>query len=420
MPCTLKHLFIACNLFLCIFVLLIYLQPTQDSAFSSNVPNTVIGPFISLEDNKTFIISPYYDPRQSNLIRIIAITHITVEDLYCLFYCKQNGHLQVKAKIDVLRETFGFPFVTVNLLCESPPECEYVYMSVHTNRSKNLNQVPVFQIQKDHVGSFSDNFSVCISSFYGKYNNVLQVIQAIEMYKLLGASKVTIYNNSCHDKVDKVLRHYIQEGVVDVIQWPIDRFLRTSTKWKYVEGLNSDIGYYGQVAALNDCLYRNMYKSEFVLLNDIDEIILPVKYWDWTSLMKSLQKQYPNTSVFRFENHVFPSSVKEPGFNPWNQIPGINILQHFYREPGDYMSMKPRKMIVNPLKITQTTIHYVLKGEGYSADVSGRDAILFHCKNKRNQSIPEKDLIKDEIILRYNMSLVPKVDMVVQKLFPQD
>ncbi|XP_044155227.1 beta-1,4-galactosyltransferase galt-1-like [Bufo gargarizans] len=413
-----KYLFIASNLFGFIYIFQLYQLQSPDSK-TSYVTNVVTGSFIALEDNKTFIISPYYDPRGDSLIRILAIVHKTVKNLYCLFHCKQNGYVNVKAKIDIVKDHFGFPYETAHLLCGNPSECDYVYMSVHTNSSKDVRQIPTFRIQKDPIREFSANFSVCISAFYGQYNNVLQTIQAIEMYKLLGASKIIIYNNSCHDNVDKVLRHYIQEGDVDVIPWPIDTYLRTSRKWKYVEGLDSDIGYYGQIASLNDCIYRNMYKSNFILLNDIDEIILPVKYWDWSSLMESLQKKHPEASVFRFENHAFPSSVEATGSNRWNHVPGINILQYPYREPSDRYSIKPRKMIINPRKVIQTSVHHILKAEGYSTDVSSQDAILFHCKHKRNKKIPDKDLIKDDIVLKYSTYLEPNVDKVVQKLFPQ-
>ncbi|XP_073398842.1 uncharacterized protein [Dendrobates tinctorius] len=418
MSCSLKQKFIACNLLVLIFILLFYLQQSQDSKMRY-VPNIAIGPLTPLQDNKTFIIAPYYDPRESNLIRILAILHHTVKNIFCVFYCKQFGYVHVMAEIDIVRDGFGFPFETVNLLCKIPPDCDYNYISVYTNRTKDISQIPMFPISKDPIGPFSANFTVCISAIYGKFDNVLQVIQTIEMYKLLGASRVTIYNTSCGDNVDKVLRHYIQEGVVEVILWPIDKYLKTSTKWKYVEGLDSEIGYYGQIASLNDCMYRNMFTSEYVFLNDIDEIIIPVKYWDWPTLMRNLQKRYPYTSVFRFENHVFPSTVRASEFNLWNHIPGDNILQHSYREPSDNMSIKPQKMIINPRKVIQTLIHSVAKTRGNSTNVSRQLAILFHCKKKRNKAILEKDWIKDDIILRYNRSLVPKVDEVVQKLFPQ-
>ncbi|CAJ0949468.1 unnamed protein product [Ranitomeya imitator] len=419
MSCSLKQKFIACNLLVLFFILLFYLLQPQDAKISY-ISNIAIGPLIPLQDDKTLIIAPYYDPRESSLIRILAIVHHTVNNFFCLFYCKQFGYVHVTAEIDIVQDGFGFPYETANLLCKIPPDCDFNYISVYTNRTKSLSKIPVFEISKDPVGPFSANFTVCISAFYGKYDNALQMIQAIEMYKLLGASRVTIYNTSCGDNVDKVLRHYIQEGVVDVIPWPIDTYLKTSKKWKYVEGLDSEIGYYGQIASLNDCMYRNMFKSEYVLLNDIDEIIIPVKYWDWSTLMRNLQKRYPYVNVFIFENQIFLSSEQSSGLNLWNHIPGDNILQHLYREPINNMTRTAPKMIMNPRKVIHTSIHSVIKAKGYSAFFLRRDATVFHCKSTRNKNILEKDWIKDDFILRYKRSLVPKVNDVVQKLFSKD
>ncbi|XP_077105438.1 uncharacterized protein LOC143764002 [Ranitomeya variabilis] len=419
MSCSLKQKFIACNLLVLFFILLFYLLQPQDAKISY-ISNIAIGPLIPLEDNKTLIIAPYYDPRESSLIRILAIVHHTVNNFFCLYYCKQFGYVHVTAEIDIVRDSFGFPYETANLLCKIPPDCDFNYISVYTNRTKDLSKIPVFEISKDPIGPFSANFTVCISAFYGKYDNALQMIQAIEMYKLLGASRVTIYNTSCGDNVDKVLRHYIQEGVLEVVPWPIDKYLKTSKKWKYVKGLDSEIGYYGQIASLNDCMYRNMFKSEYVLLNDIDEIIIPLKYWDWPTLMRNLQKRYPYVNVFIFENQIFLSSEQSSGLNLWNHIPGDNILQHLYREPINNMTRTAPKMIMNPRKVIHTSIHSVIKAKGYSAFFLRRDATVFHCKNTRNKNILEKDWIKDDFILRYNRSLVPKVNDVVQKLFSKD
>ncbi|XP_073398762.1 uncharacterized protein [Dendrobates tinctorius] len=418
MSCSLKQMFIACNVLVLFFILLLYLLQPKDSK-TSYLHNIAIGPLIPLQDNKTFIIAPYYDPRESSLIRILAIVHHTVNNFFCLFYCKQFAYVHAMAEIDIVQDNLGFPYETANLLCANPPECNYTYMSVYTNHSKDLGQLPVFRISKDPMGPFSANFTVCISALFGKFDNALQVIQAIEMYKLLGASRVTIYNMSCGDNVDKVLRYYTQEGVVEVIPWPINKYLKTSPKWKYVKGLDSEIGYYGQIASLNDCMYRNMFKSEYVLQNDIDEIIIPVKYWDWPTLMRNLRKQYPYTSVFHFYNQIFLSSKQASGFNLWNQIPGDNILERLYREPINNMTTTSPKIIINPRKVNHTSIHSVIQATGDLTYVSRRHAILFHCKEKRNKAILEKDWIKDGIILRYKSSLVPKVNTVVQKLFLQ-
>ncbi|XP_018430194.1 PREDICTED: uncharacterized protein LOC108802838 [Nanorana parkeri] len=206
---------------------------------------------------------------------------------------------------------------------------------------------------------------------------------------------------------------------LEVVSWPIDRHLQTSKEWQYSKGLSSEISYFGQTATLNDCLYRNMYTSKFVLLNDIDEIILPVKDWDWSSLMESLQNEHPDTSVFCIENHGFPTSINVSGFDLWPHLPGVNILHHSFREPINRKLFNGRKMIVNPIDVFQTSIHSALKHRGEWKNVEQDMAITFHCTQKRSRDIPTEKLIPDNILRRHNVSLVPNVNKVIQRLFPQ-
>lgn len=383
------------------------------------------GPFliardtITFLDNRTFIISPYFEPRVGRSVRVLAILHESVDELYCHFHCFPNQTVSIRASIDLHEDRFEFPYGTADLLCKEPPGCDYTYMTFRSSDSTNTGENILFRVRNHPPPQISSNFTVCISTLYGNYSNVLQMVQHIEMYKIMGASKVTIYNTSISQNVDMVLRHYIDEGILEVVPWPIDRHLRTQNQWHHSNAPNAQVGYFGQTAALNDCLYRNMYTSRFVLLNDIDEIILPVKDPDWSSLMENLQKKFPGTSVFRFENHFFPYSVKISGFDLWSHVPGVNILHHPIREPLDVNLYNGRKMIVNPREVFQTSVHSALKHEGNCDDVPGDVAITFHCTSKHRQDLSEKDLIPDDIVRRHNMSLVPNVDKVIQRLFPQ-
>ncbi|XP_068122212.1 uncharacterized protein [Hyperolius riggenbachi] len=372
---------------------------------------------ITALNSQVFIISPYYDPRPGPSVRVIAIIHESVKEIYCLFHCLFNETVSVRASIDLHSDRFGFPYGTADLMCKEPSECSYKCMSFQTPNSTVTMEKILFEVKNHPFPSVSSNFTVCISSIFGGYNNVLQMVQSIEMYKILGASRVTIYNTSCSQNIDKVLHHYIEEGTLEVLPWPIDQHLKTSKEWRYSEGLTSQVGYYGQTAALNDCLYRNMYKSKFVLLHDIDEIILPVQDEDWFSLMEHLQRLHPDTSVFCFENHVFTTSASASGFDLWPDIPGVNILHHPFREPINWNEFINRKMIVNPRQIFQTSIHLALKHTGTTKNIPQNIGISFHCRSQWRKDISSDQFIRDDIVRMYNVSLVPKVNGVIQKLF---
>ncbi|XP_073468304.1 beta-1,4-galactosyltransferase galt-1-like [Aquarana catesbeiana] len=411
-----RYMFCTLSVFVCLAVIYYsYHIKFKHRKMRSHGPPIATDTITAL-DNRTFIIAPYYEPRLGQSVRVITIIHVSVKELYCIFHCSSNQNVFVRAEINLHGSRFGFPYGTADLLCAEPSGCNYTYMSFSSTVSINTSQSLLFEVRNRPPQPISSNFTICISTLYGNYNNVLQMIQSIEMYKILGASRVTIYNTNCSQDVNKVLRHYIDEGTLEVVPWPIDRHLQTSIAWHYSKGLKAEIGYFGQTASLNDCLYRNMYKSKFVLLNDIDEIILPIKDWDWSSLMENLQNKHPNTSVFRIENHIFPIPVNISGFDMWSHVPGVNILTYHLRLPNKGKNFNNPKMIVNPRDVTQTSIHSATTRK-QKTNIGLDTAILFHCKMRDKYTV--KDLVPDDRLMRYNLSLVPNVDKVIQGLFPQ-
>lgn len=111
--------------------------------------------------------------------------------------------------------------------------------------------------------------------------------------RLLGVNRVVVYNTSCGPELDQLLHSYSQEDFVEIVPWPIDEHLTPSYGWLHSES-GGDVHYFGQQTSLNDCIYRSMERSRYVLLNDIDEIIMPYQRSGLVPLMDILQKQHPD------------------------------------------------------------------------------------------------------------------------------
>ncbi|XP_019396614.1 PREDICTED: uncharacterized protein LOC109314093 [Crocodylus porosus] len=416
--------FLLCILLMTIFKNWMYLdrfltkiEIKKGSCYEWEATNSTI---TALEDNRTFIVAPYFDNRESKITRVIAIVHHEeVTALYCWFCCQPDGEIHVsRADTDVHSDRFDFPYGAADLLCAEPPTCEPSYVSIHSFPNGNIEQLPRFEIKNRKAESFSADFTVCISTMFGNYNNVLQFIQSVEMYKILGAQRVMIYKNSCSPLMESVLAFYIAEGTVEVVPWPITSHLKVSPHWRFPKD-GTHIGYYGQITALNDCVYRNMYRSRFVLLNDIDEIILPAKHPDWKTMMRSLQEQNPDTGVFLFENHIFPNTVftatstGKINTSSWGAVPGVNILQHIHREPDRKDVINPRKMIVDPRKVIQTSVHSVLRAYAGSVNVPLDIALVYHCRVPLQGKLRREPLIRDTTLWKYNSSLILNVNNVL-------
>ncbi|XP_031703896.1 uncharacterized protein LOC116383867 [Anarrhichthys ocellatus] len=379
-----------------------------------------------LNRTKHLLVSAYMDQRVDGFdVRIIGIfKRDSIQPLYCVFCCA--GQLSNANPGTILQhsDNFGFPYVTTDVMCQIPQNCNATHVSLLTQpgRERVFNQTWLPIGNQKTKGKEEEkllfNFTVCISNLFGDYNNVLQFAQTLEMYRLLGVNRVVIYNTSCGPDLDRLLQSYSQEGFVEMVPWPIDQHLNPSRGWLFSQS-GGDVHYFGQLTTLNECIYRSMDRSRYVLLNDIDEIIMPYKHNNLMSLMEMLQQQHPNTGVYLIENHIFPKKHFEPSgrfhLSRWNGVPGVNILEHIYREDPDRESYHPHKMIVKPRLVEQTSVHEVIKNSGQRFKVPMDVCRIIHVRVALRQSLTLEQLNEDKRLWDFQEQLIPSVDKALRR-----
>nr|XP_054597700.1 uncharacterized protein LOC107392050 isoform X3 [Nothobranchius furzeri] len=290
----------------CVFIIF-HLRSPRSNGFipKRRGPRYVCKPLITeqtitpLKNTKHLLVSAFMDQRVKGFdVRIIGMfLRDSIQPLYCLFCC--SGHLNGTKPAMVLPHTdhFGFPFGATDVMCQLPKNCDVSHVTLLTRPStrdvSDLSWIPVKNKKTRGKDELTENFTVCISTLFGKYNNVLQFAQSLEMYRLLGVNRVVIYNNSCGPDLEHLLQSYVQEGFVEMVPWPIDKHMNPSHGWQRSQS-EGDIHYFGQLTTLNECIYRSMDRSRYVLLNDIDEIIMPYMHNNLMSLMDRLQPLHPD------------------------------------------------------------------------------------------------------------------------------
>ncbi|XP_028851756.1 uncharacterized protein LOC114799352 isoform X2 [Denticeps clupeoides] len=377
-------------------------------------------PITRINNTKHLMVSAFRDHRLNREVRIIAIIYRNEgQNLHCIFCNSEQRCMSSLAHVSTHSDHFGFPYVTSDVLCKIPFDGA-THVTISTSTSVvGLNNARFLSIHNPQkLTSFRYNFTVCISNLFGDYDNVLQFAQTLEVYKILGVDKVIIYNTSCGPDLEKLLQHYKEEGTLETVPWPIDKFLTPSSGWNFAEH-HGDLHYYGQLATLNDCIYRNMYRSKYLLLNDIDEIITPYKHANLQLLMDDLQQFYPMAGVFLIENHIFPKTQFEDSgkfqLPQWKNVKGINILEHIYREPDRKDVYNPTKMIVNPRKVEQTSVHTTLKQFGDVVLVPFDVCHIVHVRVPLQWKLTKDELIIDKKLWDYEKELVPNVDRALKE-----
>lgn len=253
---------------------------------------------------KFFVYSAYYDDRlitsttnkkynskydkinnninnyNQGLIRIIGATKTRTPDrVWCrLWYTQTNNSttnnitksITVPAKIKAIRENWNLKYSACFIICQLPkvidnsnntiPESVSVVSKLKIQPTNRLK----IQNRPDERPATRQTLGICVKPLHYNYNRVLQLVEFIELHKILGTTHVTLYNDTVGEEASCVLKYYEKKELVSILPWhKLDMISQREIR---TEGL---------FAALNDCLYRSMYKYDFVALLDLDEFIIP-------------------------------------------------------------------------------------------------------------------------------------------------
>lgn len=373
-----------------------------------------------INGSKHFMVSAFIDHRLDGVIRVISIINRnSLQPLYCVYCSTEHDCRTVQTDVQIHTDHFSFPYGASDVICKGKHMQNATHVLITADNKDSLDPKMEYLPIRNKVAreTFKFNFTICISNLFGDYNNVLQFAQTMEMYKLLGVQHVVIYKTKCGPDLEKLLKHYETEGILELVSWPIDKFLNPSSGWN-IKRHKGDVHYYGQLVTLNECIYRHMYQSRYVLLNDIDEIIMPYKHTNLPSLMEDLQSAHPNVGVFLIENHIFPKTQFEDSGKfkraEWNNIPGVNIMEHIYREPDRKNIYNSTKMIVNPRKVQQTSVHSTLKEMGGCYHVPFNVCRIVHVRVPLQGHLTKDQLFVDKRVWDFEQELIPNVDQTLK------
>lgn len=315
------------------------------------------------------------------------------------------------------------------------------FVSIYQSKCSNLtNQL---EIDSNYFSQLNDKvkkkFSVCVKALDFPSDDLsFRLIEWIELIRLLGGTKITFYQFDVQSNIDKVLKYYQNESFVDVHRLTLpgrQPNLHSIRRNYFRERVTTRRQH--EIIPYNDCFYRNLYEFEFVLLIDIDEIILPKKDFNWIELFQRIQtdlnEQFDNYAAFSARNiYFFPedpsmidyqlnSSMKElyrsiqSNFYMLKQIQRSNV----YNRPGAYV-----KTFFRTSKVIGVHNHFPLgcfsTCRRYEFDVN-----VAHLQHYRTDCVRElrktcehfrNNSVLDSTIWKYRQKLIEQTISVRTKL----
>lgn len=247
------------------------------------------------------------------------------------------------------------------------------------------------------------NITACLSPLHNQFNDVNYIIQWIEMNRLLGIEYFIIYVTNATQMLINVLEFYKAKNLAEIISWPITKAIKLQ-----------DIDYNGQQAALNDCLYRNKPKSKYVITIDLDELIVPQKYEDFT--VQNMIGRLPTASSYMLKHLTFykTKTGKHVGSDIYTSD---DMLRAKDIQPPRIRS----KVIVATKDVTSLAVHdtWILH-KGLTYMVPQEFGLLHHYKEDLlTDGLPQKDVpvpIKNHATLKYRNDLIRNIKDVKDSL----
>lgn len=121
--------------------------------------------------------------------------------------------------------------------------------------------------------------AVCVRPTFGPIG-LWKVAEFIAHYRHMGARHIYLYDLEMSDDL-RVLLGHVQMAGVDVTVVPFKLLVKSS-----------EVHANGQMAALYDCMFRSMSKSEYIIHVDLDELIVPLQYPNISALVYEAEGTY--------------------------------------------------------------------------------------------------------------------------------
>ncbi|CEF64499.1 Domain of unknown function DUF23 domain-containing protein [Strongyloides ratti] len=272
-----------------------------------------------------YIFSSYYDDRDSDyfmknpVLQIISsgynMSYINENEYFCHYFDSTTKIYLYSSPIMVRtlwnkawdpRESFYTSFL---LTCPIKSNNNNVLFNVGGSYCPD-KKLPLnsFVIPTKNNDENSDTrITTCVKGLDFNQDLSIKLLEWIEWQKYFGINHITLYTYTIHENMEKVLKYYSDIGYITVVpitlpgiepNYPKERSLFIKRN-KQQKRRNELIPY-------NDCLYRHIKDSKYILVIDIDEIIVPIediKYQEFLKLIPDYKySSIMVQNVFKFYN----------------------------------------------------------------------------------------------------------------------
>lgn len=319
--------------------------------------NNIYWQMMKFGDTTFYLLNAYYDMRVRvgtiPLVRILAMVNkISPPRVVCQFWYGNVTKTSIPERLMFSGAFYTYMWVKswgnykdgilqpYLISCPVPKIGNMSYVPASVSLVEQVCEKPtnILKVIYNHP-SKKENFAVCVKGLDFLYEDIsVKLIEWIELLHILGAKKIFMYELETHPNVSKVLSYYSKKGMIELTpitlpgaQPNLPGFRHLYLKWKLTNKRQNELIPY------NDCLYKNLYSYDYIVLLDTDEVILPLANKNWHDMMADVinlamkEEPYMRAS-YNFRNVYFFDEMEHGNVQNQKGIPKyLHMLQHVYR-----------------------------------------------------------------------------------------
>ena len=375
-------------------------------------------------------ISAYYDDRVHppsivllgyQLRNESSVLHCKVQYDHGGTHCLREPSIQLEMDACNTHKEFKhsvqYPYVHMFYKCplsgrKSIPKA--VAMSTEPWCNQSSVMIPVYEELR--LPNKTVEIGVCVQTPVFR-TGLSYLVSFIEMNRLLGAEMFTMYyyySEESHKALSFLMKQY--GDIVQLVRWN-----------KQLDDHNT-LHYHGEILAINDCLYRNMKQTKYLIFIDLDELIIPRKHATLKDMLKEVdQSSYSDSFVFInvlfLESKIFSLKRKiESWRSQLCQRAQLPVYLFFFNRVTcsfDYFARS--KLVVRADRITDMDIHSVCKRIGNTSHVlvPSELAVSHHYRARptiechKNPQLQRYESITDTWMSKYAIQLLSSLNAAI-------
>lgn len=286
---------------------------------ASVIWNNALWQTVRPASTEIYLYSAFYDhrpngifPKASGTLQVIGVVWRRLrQDIYCQLWNTDSTFVVVKALAREIWQRAWDPrdrfYVPVLFTCPLPSDMDQQPVPSHVSlvtsdlcaqkrgpstflpvqsHQKTIDRRSEERLKKRHT-------AVCVKGMDFLEDLSARFVEWLELNFHVGADKVVIYTYAVHPRVRRVIEHYASTtGRLEHIPLALaghapnaplhrSRFIKRNRQQKRRH----------EIVPYNDCLYRHIGTHEYVLIVDVDELVVPIQHENWKETLNEVKRR---------------------------------------------------------------------------------------------------------------------------------